>query len=419
LTSNVIAKAGAAHNKGTLAFGTYNLNMTTAGNFVRAADVSAVYTSSGGELVLNLAGLTLTLNGGTIPYVQMDANITLGSDLTVSSVFEHNAGVITNGGFNMTITGTFTSAGLAAGDLFAGAGWLVAGGTTFNGEESGKVYGFENFEVNSTGTCVFATSDVVAPTACTFTIGDFKQTLGNVSTGINNVEVNTTFVRVAGSWSQTDGYLVMDNAAGTFTPAGLAVDNLEVQATLTPSADTQTYAVNKLLKLTAGNVGTGVAAHDGKLTIGNGATITLIAGVLLNDVTFGGTVNVVYSPGGALDSGFELPTETDKLTNLSLTTNFAISLTDDIQVNGKLTLSGPMNPKTAAPNEEIITMADGSTVEMKASAVLGKALNPLGGIHLIYNGVAATSAKELVGTILSTTVKANLNLSAATTVTGP
>ncbi len=410
LTTDIEAQAGVAHNKGSVAFGDNDLDVT-AGNFVRAADASAVYTAGSGALILSNAGMTFNLANGTIPNVDFDVNVTLGGHATVSVLADHNAGTITSAGFDVTIENLMETVG---GNIMTGAGELILAGTTVELAANGNV---DNLTINSTGTANITSNSA---TVRTLTINNaFDQIAGNVSQGANHIEVDGTFDWTAGgTWSQTTGYLILNNGGATFTPDGLPVDNFEVQSALTT---TEPWEVRENLVMTGGVI----TFDDGELTIGDGALITRVAGSFTTvpnpdpKPTFGATVNVTINSAG-VNSGEELPDNASVLQNLIVDGTGAYDLTKDIQVNNKLTVDQLLSSNTANPNHEVVTMADNTTVEMQANADIEEVLNPLGGLNLIYNGVAATDSEEWATgfTISSVDIQAPTNLHANRTIAG-
>lgn len=92
--------------------------------------------------------------------------------------------------------------------------------------------------------------------------------------------------------------------------------------------------INGTLTLSSGTL-----INTKTLTISSGANIVRIAGALSTDPTFEGTVNLMYSNSSSLTSGFEIPSLSGVLTNLTMDGLGGVTLAKNADVSGMLTLS--------------------------------------------------------------------------------
>ena len=108
LTSNIDARAGVGLAAGSLNFGNFNLNITTAGNFTQTAGSS--FTAGTGYLVMNLAAANFTLTSA-LPNLRILASTTNAAATgSVSSILElgsttTTSPLLTLGGNNLTVSG--------------------------------------------------------------------------------------------------------------------------------------------------------------------------------------------------------------------------------------------------------------------------------------------------------------------------
>ena len=101
--------------------------------------------------------------------------------------------------------------------------------------------------------------------------------------------------------------------------------------------------VNGTLTLTLGTFDNNGLLDDKVLTIANGASISRARGELSVAPTFAGLVNVAYTS-GVVDvvTGYELPTSSSALNNITLNTAKVVKLNADATVNGSLILTNGM-----------------------------------------------------------------------------
>jgi hypothetical protein len=83
----------------------------------------------------------------------------------------------------------------------------------------------------------------------------------------------------------------------------------------------------------------GQLLNSGNLTLGNSATITVTGGSFDAAPTFGSAVDLTYTGTTAITSGFEMPSSTSVLRNLTLNNVAGLTLASDATLNNTLTLT--------------------------------------------------------------------------------
>jgi hypothetical protein len=123
-------------------------------------------------------------------------------------------------------------------------------------------------------------------------------------------------------------------AAGAHTIAGTFTINHVVPTTSSISLGTATVTANGPVVLTKGQL-----LNSGNLTLGNSATITVTGGSFDATPIFGSAVDLTYTGTTAINSGFELPSSTSVLRNLTLNNAAGLTLASDATLNNTLTLT--------------------------------------------------------------------------------
>ncbi|MHB1687444.1 MAG: FlgD immunoglobulin-like domain containing protein [Ignavibacteriaceae bacterium] len=431
LGSNLSVTGQTTVAAGSLSLGAFNytqLGSVATPDFNRTG---AGLVTGTGALVLDatLAAIDVTPGASfTVPnitFVDGGANgITLNAPFTVANSIIHTSGAVTLN--TLTLSGNTYS--YAAGTYPSGT--LVFTGSAPVATFAGNVT-IPNITVNSTGSLTIQSDKESTPTPRTVTVsGALTQTAGDINLGINTLRLTGAagaFVRTAGNWNMGTGLLQLNGGGLTFNPGtGFAVDNLTV-STAAANSTQNVFTVNKNLILAAA-LQTASAAKDNILQVGDGATIERQAAAATIDkkVTFLGKVNLLYSTAGPITLGNEVPS-VNVINNFTIAAPSGAVLNNSqaITINGTLSLAGLLNATTASPKGQV-TMANGSTLELKANNVLDQALTVPGTINLVYNGATLTSPMEL-GAITSNmhttplgnvAVKSAITLDAGITVNG-
>ncbi len=390
--------------------------VTGTGTFVIAATASQAFTAT---TAVSIPNVQLKASAKTNVVTLTTANLTVTNALTLTmGTFDFNA-------LSLVFTGsTITTNVVTAGDvifLATGGGTLnlgngVGGSVTWTANDDFTTAG--TVIVNSTGTVSLVSDKESTPTKRTFSIVNLTITAGNLVTGINDVLINGgLFDRssaTAGTWTQTTGYLKFNTATAFKQGTGFAIDNLEIDQSISANPVTTGFSVNKNLKLVGGTL----TINAGLLTLGNSATIERQAATaLLSTIpTFGTGMNVSYTTSvGAMNTDKELPASVN---NLTVTTGGGTTvLTANVGVSGTLTLSTLLDATT---NSKTVTMAGGATLVLKANGttVLDKDLVRSGALNITYDGATATTTREL-GTVTSgayTAATGNVTFKSATVV---
>ena len=376
LGSNISVAGQTTQAKGNLALSSFNYTQlgSAATPDYNRTDIGTI--TGTGALVLDATAAALDITpftapastSLTVPNLVLIANpngIVLNGALTVSNSLTHTSGNVNYS--NITLAGpTYTYVAPVAPDL-----GLIAGTFTVTNTASTLTFGasvaIPTFIINApAGTVTIASSSATAARTITASTA-FKLTDGTLALGNNTLAITGTFTRVAGAITEAaatsalpNGNLVFNNPALDFvTGAGFSVDNLEIQSNATNITDNKAYTVNLNLLLTAGTL-----TNDEKLTIGNGALVTVNAGFLTSTVaanfpSYGGTYSVIYITGGAYAAGDEIPGTATVLNNLTVNNAAAVvTLTNGGQVNGKFY---EKNGNFTIPATKTLTLIAGGT----------------------------------------------------------
>ncbi len=372
LGSNLVVTGVTSQVAGNLALGAFNY--TANANYTRTGAGTLTGT---GKLIVG--AITLT-PGATfqVPNLELVGAAIIFAPMEVTNSLTHTSGVLVDYS-NLTFSGnTYT---YVAGSIKAGTGISFTGSAvtaTFSGNLT-----FPILTINSAGSVTFASNNAT-PRTITATV--FTQTKGDLNLGINTLQTDA-FTRVAGNWSQSSGYLIMNTAAPTLG-TGFAIDNLTIPVAV--NVGTDAFTVNKNLVLQ----NTLTTSADGKLTLGDGVLVERQGNTftLSNLPTFGATTNLLYSTGAGIVTAKEMPATVNNMTVNSTTT-----LAANVTVNGTLSLAAVL---TQTASTKLVTMAAGSTVELKIDNASNLNLTIGGAVNIIYNGATVTSPIEL-GTIAS------------------
>jgi hypothetical protein len=389
---------------GNLILGANDYSATTA-NYTRTGTGTLTGT---GSLIIG----AITLTPGTtfvVPNLVLDGAATIAAAMEVSNSLTHTSGAVNYA--NLTFSGNTYLYESTAGAI-TGAFTLSGAAVNATFEQNATI---PTLTINSPGS-VNILSDAGARTVTVSAA--FTQTNGDVNLGINSLTVTGTFTNSADNITSTTGYLNLNTAAPAVAN-GFTVNNLDMQGA--GNFGTSTFTVVNNLKLTAGVVTT---SADGKLVLGDGATITRTAGSLSNIPAFGATTNLVYNSGGATTAGKEQPATVNNYTIAAATT---VTLAADVTIAGTLSIAGAI--AHVAPPGNTCYMADGSTLELLVTgttAITGADLVKLGAMDLIYGAAVTTSSREL-GTLAANayptftgdvTVEGDLTLNGDITIDG-
>jgi len=391
-------------------------NRTGAGTFTNGTLVLDATLAA-----IDITNFTAPVTSFTVPNLELIAapfGITLNNALTVSNSLTHTSGAVNYSNITLagptyhyvagTIAGTFTVTNTAS-------------TLTFDGNVT-----IPTFVINAPGGTVTVVNGTAGAKTITVSTA-FTLTDGTLAMGINNLEITGNFTRAAGSITQSTGYLIFNNAALDFaTGTGFSIDNLEIQANATNATENKQYTVNKNLLLTAGTL-----TNDEKLTIGDGALVTVDAGFLTSTVpanypSYGGVYDVIYITAGAYAAGDEIPANAAVLRNLTVNNGAAaVTLTNGGTVNGTLYLK---NGNFTIPAAKTLTLVSGGTWQQGLGTLT---IAPTGtftrtSYNLVYSDgfSGATTNTEFpvsATNILSLTVKDNatkINLNNSKTVNG-
>jgi hypothetical protein len=144
--------------------------------------------------------------------------------------------------------------------------------------------------------------------------------------------------------------------------------------------------VNGTLTLTYGTFDNNGSADDKVLTIANNANVSRARGALAVAPTFTGVVNVAYTS-GLVDviTGYELPTSSSVLNNLTINTAKIVQLNADATVNGALTLTNGI----LSLGSSNLTLAASSTILGTPSITSMVAPEGMGELRKVFTGTGS------------------------------
>ncbi|MCF8341156.1 MAG: T9SS type A sorting domain-containing protein, partial [Chitinophagaceae bacterium] len=347
------------------AFGTMDPNSEV--HFRAAISTSTAKTFGKMFIESNASAVGAAVTFSGFPVIAKSLTVDAASSLTVNSsgnpyVYINTTGVVTiNGTLKTTKPGGLVSFSKSAGD---------AGTTTstvfqfFDAENPGAnfILGNASSVEFSRGTSV-NTQNIAARTYNNLSIsgvdnnkslsgavtvnGTFTLNVTGTSaiTGLSNLTLGNgaTIVRTAGTFdgSPTFGSSVNLNYNGTTAiTSGFEIpsDATELSnLTLNNAAGLilgGATKVNGILTLSAGTL-----TNGSNLTLGNSASIVRSGGSFDAAPTFGTAVDLTYTGTTAINSGFELPSSTSVLRNLTLNNAAGLTLASDATVNNTITLT--------------------------------------------------------------------------------
>ena len=379
--------------------GSYTYNGTEA-----QATGSGLPSRVGHLKLANSAGLTLSANAAVAYLLDLsNGALSLGAHtLTLRGALSQTSGTLTGGGTSSlavedaggaaAVTLPAISSGLLSLSVARAAGATLDGAVTVSGLTltSGVLGGAANLTLASGGTITRAAGSLSGGTptfagsvaSVTYTTGgitagaelptatdklqalSFNHTSGTVTLAAD-VTANSTVTLAAGATLADGGYTLTakGNVANSGTNSGssrLLLSGGSAAHALTGSgyyenlelADAQGATVSDsptlsgTLTLTTGSLGSA-----GNLHLGAGATLVRASGSLSAAPVFGSSVNVIYSGASSVTAGFELPSMSTILHDLTLSYSSAmLTLSEDHTVNGILTINSGS------------TLADGGSV---------------------------------------------------------
>ena len=214
-------------------------------------------------------------------------------------------------------------------------------------------------------------------------------------------------ISITGSLSYTSG-TITDNSktvsygsGTTLVYNGLSAVNttdLLFPASSGPSNLTVSNAAGATLHASRTIAGTltltnGTFTTSGYLTLGTGATISRSGGVLSQAPTIGTTVNVTYTGSSAITTDVELPASSTALNNLTISCSGGVTLANNQQLNGTLTLTNGTFDNDGSSGSVVLTMADGSKISVAAGDLTARPTFS-GTLDLDYTGSTARTVNS-------------------------
>ena len=400
LAGNLEVAGGVAFNAGTLNFGTYNLQLTTSGDFIQNP-AAAGYSTNGGFLVMNRAGAQIRIgdsNPTGLPNLQILSNTTLAAkgwvtkNLTIGSDDLNGLPTLTLGksGNDLIFTGSTISL------LSNGSGnkkAIVSDGTT-NGTPGGRLfvagssvlmivngdYAIEELIYNAPsadGTLSILSAD---QTPHVLTISDIlTHAGGQIGLGLNHLALTGTGIqpgqraynRSDGTIGATSGELrFVGTAPQQFVAgSGFSVPNLRIWNAkgVTKASGSPSMTVAGALDLSDGLL----TFDGGTLVLDNGATLIRrrATAVLNNPISYRGAINVAYvvdPDNGNLKTSFELPAESGPLNNLRINNPSAFQDSSSVLLDRSVNIGGTLllDAGQFDLGSSSVTLAAGGTIDI-------------------------------------------------------
>ena len=429
LTTDVEVPAGTINlENGVLALGEFDLVASTTGTLILDAagpgtDIAGTVTAGTGEVVLNDATGTLTVNaaGGTIPNVRVSNDAQLASNLTVGKSFVQDVNdAITSNNNTLTLMGSAT---------LNGGGAAFTGGTAVLMDVAVTTSAADaefDSAVRTTGTVTLAKDATVDM----LTFGRTVE-LDGPTLALNNVMLNIegNIDYDAGAITSNDnireGVIVLNGAAAqTYDLAGnLTIPSLEIDnANGVRAAGTyRTLTIGQLLILDNGQLDANNLAPAGTTTftglaLASNATLQREDdGSLADAPTFPGdnSLTVIYGDRDTNDfteftnaTSVELPATVKAL----LVTDGTVRLARNVTVSSLLEIWGDLDSNSGGANMEAVTLSQGGDLVLSYIYDINNVTLTLptavGGYDLTYSRLGSpvtANVTRVTGTEFSTT----------------
>ena len=437
LEGNIEVKNGVAFNSGVLNFGSSNLQITTAGDFVQAPSAGG-YSSTGGYLVMNRPNARLRI-GSTeqlgLPNLQVLASTyldTLGrvtKNLAIGT--KESDGIATlilgRAGNDLVFTGstiTLLSNGTGKRDAIVSDGRTdgTPGGRLFvigtsvtlilNGD-----YSIEELVYNPPaidGTLSLLSADLRPHV---LTISDIlTHAGGQIGLGFNHLALTGTGSKPGSrAYNRSDGTIGASSGEMRFVGrapqqfscgVGSSIPNLRIWNSLgvAKSPNSDPIIVTRTLDLSDG----AFTFDPGTLIVENGATVIRRRSTasISTSLSFRSAVNVFYlldAGNGNLRTGPELPSDPNTLTMLTISNpnpspdSSSVVLSADAAVKARIVLdAGKLDVGTA-----VLTLAAGGTIEVNGGRIQaapespGKLVVSSYKVNYTRSGVVNAASQEL------------------------
>ena len=165
----------------------------------------------------------------------------------------------------------------------------------------------------------------------------------------------------------------------------------------------QSLTVNGTLRLTSGTLNNSNA--NTTLIMGDGAKISKATAILSAAPIFAGKVNLSYTSSSLVNTGFEVPSLTSVLNDLTVSGSGGINLGSNITVNHTLTLtSGLINNTGTYPLTlgEVATVAGGSNTSFVNGPIIITARNTTPMVAPVGKGVAYRPITAVLSSLVGT-----------------
>jgi hypothetical protein len=430
LSGNVEVMGGIGFNSGQLNFGSYNLQLTSKGDFLQGQN-AAGYSTTGGFLVMNRGGAQVRIGNSSslgIPNLQILSNTNLAApgwvtrNLTIGSSDSKELPTLTLGkaGNDLIFTGSTisilstasvnrqaiisdgTTNGTTGGRLFvAGASVLMI----LNGDYSIEELMFNppsadgSFSILSTDQSphVLAISDILTHAGGQIGLGMNHLAL----TGTGTLGGQRAYNRSDGTIGATSGELRFTGTAPQqfVGGPGFVIPNLRIWNArgVTKASGSAPMTITGTLDLSDGLF----TFDGGTITLENGGTVVRrrTSAILNNPVSYHGVVSVSYildRDNGNLKTGIELPTEAGGINNVRINAPSASADPASVLLDRSITLNGTLflDAGQLDLGASSVTLASGGTLDVTSGSLnlSGSGILKLSTYSLIYRKSAVVGA---------------------------
>lgn len=366
----------------TLDLGTYALGNTTTPTGTFTANGATILRSLNplGALSATLSFATETFNSGSSIIYGGTALQFMGTDhpstTGVTAMIDNTAGVSMLN--SVTIGGDLN---LSKGNIIVGGNTLTLNEDLINAGYYIEVASTSSLVINGSGTfgsIPFAGSSILNFTlnrtaSGTAALGSSITVLDNYIQNAGTLQLNGQTLTIAnnftGSAKAIQGIL---NSALVINGTGLMTNSVALTGVITTLTlnQTQTVSATSNAVITNLNLFNGSFSNASTLSMANNGLITRSLGSMTTEPACTGTYNVVYTNATSINSGPELSPTLSKLNDLTVNGAGTVTLMDNINVAGDITLSnGTLDASTS-----IITLA-GDFISNATASMLNSTVN--------------------------------------------
>lgn len=345
----------------TLDLGTYALGNTTTPTGTFTANGATIFRSLNalGAMAGNLHFATETFNSGSSIIYGGAALQFMGTDhpstTGVTAMIDNTAGVSMLN--SVTIGGDLN---LSKGNIIVGGNTLTLNEDLINAGHYIEVASTSSLVINGSGTfgsIPFTGSSSIAnytlnrTSSGTAALGSSITVLNNYVQNAGTLQLNGQTLTIANNFTGSAKAIQgITNSALVINGTGLMTNSVALTGVITTLTlnQTQTVSATSNAVITNLNLFNGSFSNASTLSMANNGIITRSLGSMTTEPACSGTYNVVYTNSASINSGPELSPTLNKLNDLSVIGTGTVTLINNINVAGDITLSsGTLDASTS------------------------------------------------------------------------